>query len=313
MYYLHEKNNSKWKYKRYFDSLSQDNSNHVVLWEQEHRDVLKASWLSPHIENLQKVVAADFDVLQKEMPAQTRGDFTLQDYKEAWVFADQHLHAIQKEGYATHALVPFLNYLNYNDDTGTVTQFDSERNGLRVIAARAIRRGEEVCLRGTGTGNDYFLMKKGAVQPGKPTRLPFRIELSQQDPMWQQKSQAMGVGGGKPGARVFHLSSNLNDPQFMEYVHFLRYFLWTGTPAELKALRAAEIARKQAGRIPFTEETAFLGTQCPAGSSKAEAMMWSYIRQSAENRMRTYPVSLEDTKKVLDADRTPEGPKLTPP
>jgi len=77
MYYLHEKNNSKWKYKRYFDSLRQDNSNHVVLWEQEHLDVLKASWLNPHIQSLQKAVEGDYDLIQKEMPAETRGEFTL--------------------------------------------------------------------------------------------------------------------------------------------------------------------------------------------------------------------------------------------
>jgi len=173
MYYLQEKNNAKWKYKRYFDSLQQDNSNHVVLWEQEHREVLKGSWLAPHIEKLQKAVEADYDLVQKEMPAETRGEFTLQEYKEAWVFADQHLQGIQKESYGTHAMVPFLNYLNYNDDTCTQTRFDTERNGLLVSASRRIQRGEEVCLRAVSASNDYFLMKKGVCQAGKPTRVPF--------------------------------------------------------------------------------------------------------------------------------------------
>jgi len=52
MYILHEKNNSKWKYKRFFESLDKDNSNHVAMWEEEQMEILKASWLFPHITKL---------------------------------------------------------------------------------------------------------------------------------------------------------------------------------------------------------------------------------------------------------------------
>jgi len=195
MYYMHEKNNGKWKHKRYYDSLG-DNSSHVLLWEQEHRDVLSASWLSPHIENLQKLVEADYNLIQKEVPAETRGEFTLQEYKEAWVLADKHFLALQKGGLATHALVPFCNYFNFNDDTSTHSRFDAAKNGLQLIAGRRIQRGEEVSLRATSLNNDYFLMKKGACQRGKQTRVPFTIKLSERDPMYQQKLQAMGGGVG---------------------------------------------------------------------------------------------------------------------
>lgn len=58
-------------------------------------------------------------------------------------------------------MVPFLNYLTYNDDTSTYTKFDTEKNGLQVLAARRIQRGDEVCLRAVSPSNDYFLMKKG--------------------------------------------------------------------------------------------------------------------------------------------------------
>jgi hypothetical protein len=36
-------------------------------------------------------------------------------------------------------------------------------------------------------------MKKGEVQPGKPTRLPFDISLAKEDPMCAQKKQTMGL------------------------------------------------------------------------------------------------------------------------
>jgi len=52
MYILHEKNNSKWKYKRFFESLGKENSNHVAMWEEEQMEILKPSWLFPHISNL---------------------------------------------------------------------------------------------------------------------------------------------------------------------------------------------------------------------------------------------------------------------
>lgn len=75
--YLHEKNNAKWKYKRYFDSLPQDNTNHVALWEPATHDVLKASWLYQHIEKLRKAIEMDYELLQKEIPADSRGEYTL--------------------------------------------------------------------------------------------------------------------------------------------------------------------------------------------------------------------------------------------
>ena len=77
MYYLHEKNNKKWKFKKYFDSLMQDNTNHVVRWEEADCEVLKASWLHPHIEKRQQQVKADYDLIQSEVPVETRGEFTL--------------------------------------------------------------------------------------------------------------------------------------------------------------------------------------------------------------------------------------------
>ena len=89
MFYLHERNNKKWKYKKYFDSLCQDNTNHVVRWGEADREILKGSWLAPHIAGLQKEVEEDYNLIQKECPAETRGEFTLDEYKQAWAFADQ--------------------------------------------------------------------------------------------------------------------------------------------------------------------------------------------------------------------------------
>ena len=90
MYYLQERNNKKWKFKKYFDSLIQDNTNHVLRWEQADVEVLKASWLNSHISQLQKEVEDDYNLIQKEIPAETRGEFTLDEYKQAWAFADSN-------------------------------------------------------------------------------------------------------------------------------------------------------------------------------------------------------------------------------
>ena len=121
MYYLHERNNKKWKYKKYFESLIQDNTNHVIRWDEAAREVLKASWLATHIEGLQKQVEDDYNLIQKEVPAETRGEFTLDEYKQAWAFADSQFLNIQKGSFVTQAMVPLLNYFSYNDPTGTVT------------------------------------------------------------------------------------------------------------------------------------------------------------------------------------------------
>lgn len=92
----------------------------------------------------------------------------------------------------------------------------------------------------------------------------------------------------------------------------MRYYLWAGSPAALQELRAAELRRKTAQKIPFTPQSVFQGTLCAATSSKSEYLVWSVIAKSVEARMRSYPVGLEDTKKTLDADASPEGPHLSP-
>jgi len=97
--------------------LCQDNTNHVVRWEAAERDVLKGSWLGPAIDSLQKGVEDVYNLIQAEVPAETRGEFTLDEYKQAWAFADRYFIGIEKEGYQTRALVPFLSYVAYSAET----------------------------------------------------------------------------------------------------------------------------------------------------------------------------------------------------
>lgn len=66
---------------------------------------------------MQKAVEDVYNVIQAEVPAETRGEFTLDEYKQAWAFADRHIIGIEKDGYQTRALVPFLNYVGYGSDT----------------------------------------------------------------------------------------------------------------------------------------------------------------------------------------------------
>lgn len=57
LYYISEKKNLKSKHKKFFDQLNQrDMSTHVAMWEPETNEILKACWLHPHIENLQKEI-----------------------------------------------------------------------------------------------------------------------------------------------------------------------------------------------------------------------------------------------------------------
>jgi len=74
--------------------LCQDNTNQVVRWGPGVRDVLKASWAGPAIASMQKEVEEVYNIIQAEVPAETRGEFTLDEYKQAWAFADRHFVSI---------------------------------------------------------------------------------------------------------------------------------------------------------------------------------------------------------------------------
>lgn len=146
---------------------------------------MEGSWLQEHIVKMQKEVEDDFNLIQKEIPKDTRGKFSHEEYKYAWVLADKHFHGIKNNEYRTLAIVPFLNFFDYNDDTTCATHYDEERKGLVVTAARKILRGEEVCLPAGSGSNDWLLMKKGTVSElKKPTVVPFTIELNKDDPMY---------------------------------------------------------------------------------------------------------------------------------
>ena len=49
LYYLHEKQNEKSKYKRYFDSLKKDYSNCITMWGPEVLEIIKGAELIPPI------------------------------------------------------------------------------------------------------------------------------------------------------------------------------------------------------------------------------------------------------------------------
>ena len=156
--------------------MCQDNTNQVVRWGPEERDVLKASWAGPAIASMQKEVEDVYNIIQAEVPAETRGEFTLDEYKQAWAFADRHFVGIKKDDYTTNALVPFLNYLAYQSESKVGMTFDAEKKGLQIVANKKIARGEEISLAAGADSNDWFLCKQGEVRVNKPTRI--RMEES---------------------------------------------------------------------------------------------------------------------------------------
>jgi len=58
--------------------------------------------------------------------------------------------------------------------------------------------------------------------------------------MYNAKKAAMN---GKD-SRIFQVYNNINDPQFMELIMFLRYFMMSGSPEVFARMRASEIQRK---------------------------------------------------------------------
>ena len=176
-----------------------------------------------------------------EVPADIRGEFTLGEYKEAWCLADIYFsgYVKSKEDFGHVALIPFTNFFNFNDDNSTYAKWNHEKNGYELIALRKINRGEEVCLRSVAQTNDYFLMKKGMSHPLKPTKIQLPITLNKdKDPMFNEK---VAIMGGKFNSRTFSIGKNMNDPYFMDYVNFMRFYLWTGSQQELNRMRAMEI------------------------------------------------------------------------
>jgi anthranilate/para-aminobenzoate synthase component I len=45
-------------------------------------------------------------------------------------------------------------------------------------------------------------------------------------------------------ARLLMIYNNINDPQFMEFIMFMRYFMMSGSPETFANMRKAEIQRK---------------------------------------------------------------------
>ena len=105
-------------------------------------------------------------------------------------------------------MFPFLNFFNMFDDTSSNTFYSSEEKGFCMVANRLIQTGEEISLKALSPYNDYFLLKKGFVHPFRQLRIPVTAQLSQSDPMFNEKRELMS---GK-SARQFYIPKTLNDP-----------------------------------------------------------------------------------------------------
>jgi|APSaa5957512535_1039671.scaffolds.fasta_scaffold35699_1 hypothetical protein len=92
-----------------------------------------------------------------------------------------------KDGVETCGLVPFLNYFNFNNDRQTFTTYDQERNAFVLVAREHIPRGTEVSMRAPMPHNDYFLLKRGCIHPGRETRIPVIVRLNEADPFYSEK------------------------------------------------------------------------------------------------------------------------------
>lgn len=245
---------------------------------------------------MQKEVEEVYNIIQAEVPAETRGEFTLDEYKQAWAFADRHFLSIQKDDYTTNALVPFLNYLAFQSETKVGMQFDAEKKGLQIIANKKIARGEEISLAAGSDSNDWFLCKQGEVRVNKPTRIRLEEALRDADPMSQEKLKLLGARGA---VCTFSLYPNVNDHQFGAYVMFLRFRAMNGSPEVFAKMNF------------FNENGDFLGTPIASQGTKSEQMIWQTIANNCLTRMQAYPVPLPEVQKILADASTPEGPLLT--
>lgn len=76
------------------------------------------------------------------------------------------------------------------------------------------------------SNNDYFLLKKGYIHPTRETRIPIVVRLNPEDPLYTEKLNAMM---NQFNQRSFFVSDNLNDPEFMNLIFFVRYYMLSGT------------------------------------------------------------------------------------
>lgn len=90
---------------------------HPSLWEPEAIKVLKGSFVQALIEEQQKEIEHDYDVVRNEIDAGSRDEFTLDEYKFAWALTDKYGTGILRDGHMTVGMVPFVNFFNYNEDS----------------------------------------------------------------------------------------------------------------------------------------------------------------------------------------------------
>ena len=86
-------------------------------------------------------IEKDYFLVRNEIPAGSNDEFTLDEYKFAWALADKHANGITRDGVTTIAMVPFMNYFNYEEDSCCEMQYDTEKKGVCVVSKRRIMRG----------------------------------------------------------------------------------------------------------------------------------------------------------------------------
>ena len=98
--------------------------------------------------------------------------------------------------------------------------------------------------------------------------------------------------GNKCKGRTFPLSRDINTPSFIEYIHFIRFYFWTGPQEQLNMMRETEIQRKKDQKIPFTPETAFLGNISLSTNSTTEKLVWEFVYKQCQELAEAHGLNL---------------------
>ena len=153
-------NQSIWKF--YLDFLPSDYSNFPIFYGEKEYEYLKGTIFVSLIEEREKDVKKDYDILTKEIPELSKYDFNL--FKKIREVVGSRLFDFYVKGKITKAFVPYADLLNHKKYAQTVWNYDDKINSFFIKGKADIKKGEEVFDSYGRKPNHVFLLYYGFIE-----------------------------------------------------------------------------------------------------------------------------------------------------
>ena len=208
MFILVDRLNPDSFFKPYYDILPATLRNMPIFWDERELSYLEGSYLISQVKERRIAIENDYKSICSIAP-QFAKMCDLELFKWARMCVCSRNFGITVNGLRTAALVPYADMLNHLRPRQSKWQFEDASQSFTITAIDGISVGAQVYDSYGQKCNHRFLLNYGFSVESNiesdgycPNEVPFRVELSPEDPLYEDKVQLLRREGHSINSRI---------------------------------------------------------------------------------------------------------------